>query len=59
MMLSHGDRVAHRKDKCKVQQEDFVGWFNNLPENEQEALVELARVTVKEMRDTDGNFIAR
>lgn len=55
MVLSHGDGVAHRKDKCKVQQDDFVGWFYSLPEKEQESLVELARVTVKEMRDIDGN----
>lgn len=52
-LLSHGDCVAHRKaSKCNQQQE-FVGWFHSLPQREQEALVELSRVTVKEMRDVD------
>lgn len=55
MMLSHGDGVAHRKAKCNKEQQAFAGWFYKLPEKEQEALVELARVTVKEMRDIDRN----
>lgn len=52
-MLSHGDHVTHRKASCKREEKDFVGWFYGLPEREQEALVELARRTVKEMRDID------
>lgn len=53
MLLSFGDQVAHRKASCKKEEKDFVGWFYRLPEREQEALVELARTTVKEMRDID------
>lgn len=56
MMLSLGDQVAHRKAKyCNKEEKDFVGWFYGLPEREQEALVELARLSVKEMRDIDRN----
>lgn len=53
MMLSVGDHVVHRKQSCKKEEKAFVGWFYGLPEKEQEALVELARTTVKEMRDID------
>lgn len=53
MMLSYGDHTAHRKESCKKQHQGFVGWFYQLPEKEQEALVEAARLTVKEMRDID------
>lgn len=55
MMLSLGDQVCHRKASCKKEQKHCVGWFYGLPEKEQEALVELARTTVKEMRDIDRN----
>lgn len=53
MMLSVGDHVNRRKEKCRAPQKDTVGWFYTLPEREQEALVELARVMVKETRDAD------
>lgn len=53
MMLSFGDHVSHRKESCKKKEGDFVGYFYSLLEKEQEALVELARVTVKELRDID------
>lgn len=53
MMLSQGDHVAHRKTSCKKEAKEAVGWFYGLPEREQEALVELARRTVKEMRSID------
>lgn len=53
MMLSLGDHVAHRKSSTQVREEAFVGWMYSLPAEEQEALVEVARVTVKEMRDGD------
>lgn len=53
MMLSHGDQVAHRKQHCKKKEKEYTGWFYGLPEKEQEALVELARTTVKEMRGID------
>lgn len=55
MSLSFGDAVAHRKAKCRKEEKAGTGWFYSLPEHEQEALVELARVTVKEMRDQDRN----
>lgn len=53
MTLSLGDVVSHRKAHCKVEQKGGTGWFHGLPEKEQEALIELARLTVKEMRDQD------
>lgn len=53
MMLSQGDCVAHRKAHCRKEEKEYSGWFHALPEREQEALVELARITVKEMRDVD------
>lgn len=53
MTLSHGDAVAHRKAKCKIPEKAGTGWFHSLPEKEKEALIELARVTVKEARILD------
>lgn len=53
-VLAFGDHVAHRKSSCKPEQQPFVGYLYSLPEKEQESLVELARVTVKEFRDLDG-----
>lgn len=53
MMLSMGDQVAHRRASRRVEKADTVGWFYSLPEKEQESLVELARVTVKDMRNID------
>lgn len=53
MMLSVGDHVNRRKESRRVKQSEAVGWFYKLPDKEQEALVELARTTVKEMRDID------
>jgi hypothetical protein len=56
-VLSHGDHVAHRKEskrqEAQQQQPASLGWFHALPPHEQEALVELARLTVSEMRDVD------
>lgn len=52
-MLSLGDQVERRKASCRIVQKDNVGWFYTLPEKEQEALVELARTTVKDMRHID------
>lgn len=53
LMLSHGDGVAHRKAKCKVERKPYMGYVYSLPEKEQEALVEVARITVTEMRRID------
>lgn len=53
MMLSMGDHVARRKESRRAVQKTCAGWFYTLPEREQEALVELSRTTVKEMRDID------
>lgn len=53
-MLSMGDCVARQTASTKIKREDFVGFIYSLPLHEQEALVELARVTVKEMRDLDN-----
>lgn len=53
MMLSLGDHVARRKESRKPKEEAFVGYFCGMPAKEQEALVELARITVKEMCDID------
>ncbi|KAL1496522.1 hypothetical protein AB1Y20_016476 [Prymnesium parvum] len=52
-MLSHGDSVARRKVSTRQQQPEYTGLLYTLPEHEQEALVDLARITVKEMRDID------
>ena len=58
-ILSLGDHVLHRRkaqaaEAAEVQQAPaYWGWFHALPGHEQEALVELARLTVKEMRDVD------
>lgn len=54
-VLAFGDQVAHRKVKCNEEQQPFVGYLYSLPVHEQQALVELARVTVKELRDIDGS----
>jgi hypothetical protein len=56
-ILSLGDHVLHRKkaneeDEAQQQPTNW-GWFHALPPHEQEALVELARLSVKEMRDID------
>lgn len=51
--LSQGDHVTRRKESTKTKQDDHVGWMHTLPEREQEALVELARTTVRECRDVD------
>lgn len=59
MCLSHGDTGSHRKGSkaCKESEElskrDYIGYFHSLPVHEQEALVELARTTVREMRNID------
>lgn len=56
-VLAFGDRVAHRKASTKAEAElkqpSCLGWFHGLPPREQEALVELARVTVWSMREID------
>lgn len=52
-MLSLGDGVARRKQSTVKVREAFTGYIYSLPPHEQEALVEVARVTVKEMRDID------
>lgn len=52
-MLSLGDCVARRKKSTVKEREEFTGYIYTLPPHEQEALVELARVTVDEMRDVD------
>lgn len=53
-ILSFGDKVAHRKAHKKAEAEkDTLGWFHGLPVREQEALVEVARLTVSEMRALD------
>ena len=46
--------MLHRKESAKVEEKDSVAYIYSLPAREQEALVvELVRVTVTEMRDTD------
>ena len=49
--------VERRKKDAEAEAERqppaYWGWFHVLPEKDQEALVELARLTVKEMRDLD------
>lgn len=52
-MLSRGDCVARRKKSTVKEREAFTGYIYTLPPHEQEALVEVARVTVDEMRDID------
>ena len=54
-MLSLGDHTVHRKDSTRVPEEEaaFLGWCHRLPECEQEALVELARISVDECRQED------
>lgn len=52
-MLSIGDHVARRKQSTKKEMRDFEGLFHQLPAREQEALVDLARRSVKEFRDID------
>lgn len=51
--LSQSDHIARRKVGTRKIEEDRIGWMHRLPEHEQEALVELARTTVKECRDVD------
>jgi len=47
-------RRKKSKEGEEPQQEPaYLGWFHGLPPHEQEALVELARLTVAEMRDID------
>lgn len=54
MMLSHGDAVQRRKASQRTKDDAaFIGWFYKLPQKEQEALVEVARVSVAEMRTID------
>lgn len=58
MMLSVGDCVAHKKGSKAFKEaadakHDHIGYFYSLPVHEQEALVELARTTVIEMRGID------
>lgn len=52
-LLSHGDCVARRKASTRMPCDDFVGMMYKLPSHEQEALVELARVSVNECRGLD------
>ncbi|KAL1528286.1 hypothetical protein AB1Y20_009643 [Prymnesium parvum] len=52
-VLSLGDFVQRRKASTKQEQKPFMGYVYHLPEKEQEALVECARLTVKELRDVD------
>lgn len=54
-MLSMGDHVNHRKASSVEKAKAYSGWFHTLPEREQEALVELARTTVREMRHIDAS----
>lgn len=59
MALSHGDTCSHRKgskaskESEKLMEKGHIGYFHALPTHEQEALVELARTTVKELRGID------
>eukprot|EP00966_Prymnesium_polylepis_P113401 2622040-Prymnesium_polylepis.1 len=56
-ILAFGDSVMRRKKSKEgeepQQEPAYLGWFHGLPPHEQEALVELARLTVAEMRDID------
>lgn len=56
-ILAFDDCVARRKASTKaaaaMQRPSHLGWFHELPPRELEALVELARLTVDEMRDVD------
>lgn len=55
-VLSSGDRVTHRKAEKKAEaakQPPHFGWFHTLPAREQEVLVQVARLTVNEMRQSD------
>lgn len=52
-MLAFGDHVARRKEARRPKEEACVSGFYKLPPKEQEALVEFARRSVKEMRDLD------
>jgi len=52
-LLSIGDHVARRKASTHKVEEGYMGSFYKLPDCEQEALVDLARITMKEMRDVD------
>lgn len=52
-VLSLGDNVARRKESRKKAVHSYTGLFHSMPLHEQEALVDLGRLTVKEMRDVD------
>lgn len=52
-VLSHGDAVARRKVSTRQEPKSHIGYFYSLPLQEQEALVELARVSIGEMRAID------
>lgn len=52
-VLSLGDHTLRRKRSTKQEDKDYFGYVYSLPEREQEALVELSRLTMKEMRDVD------
>eukprot|EP00966_Prymnesium_polylepis_P332189 7387703-Prymnesium_polylepis.1 len=54
--FSHGDSVQHRKRKggtAPQQLEDGEGYFYKLPKKEAIALVEMGRVSLREMRKID------
>lgn len=58
MMLSLGDSVQHKRGsqaskEAENAKKEYIGYFYSLPVHEQEALVELARTTVSEMRGID------
>lgn len=53
-VLGFSDHVAHRKATCKQDEQPFVGYLYSLPEKEQHALVETARVTQRGLRQVDG-----
>lgn len=60
-ILSLGDHIKHRPTNSKApevasppqEKASSVGWLHTLPPHEQEALVEVARLTVFEMREVD------
>lgn len=52
-VLSLADCTLRRKKSTQKERKDYMGYVYSLPAKEQEALVELARLTIKEMRDID------
>lgn len=52
-VLSHGDAVSRRKASTRHEKKSYEGYFYSLPPKEQEALVELARISVGELRAID------